>query len=176
MAAAASCALLGGAAPAAASISRAHLKHGLTKQMHRVGGASGAWVYDLDASDHGMLFSWASETQRVLASNSKLFTTAAVLHRYGASGKLETDLYPQPRPALHDHAIRGDLVLVGAGDGPCAVLMIGAPRTSTLDEMDYPANPVAARYGASATESTKIAPRPSSSRTTCELWTICLRT
>jgi D-alanyl-D-alanine carboxypeptidase/D-alanyl-D-alanine-endopeptidase (penicillin-binding protein 4) len=39
-----------------------------------------------------------------------------VLHRYGANRKLETDLYPQPRSALHDHAIRGDLVLVGAGD------------------------------------------------------------
>jgi serine-type D-Ala-D-Ala carboxypeptidase/endopeptidase (penicillin-binding protein 4) len=109
------CALLA-AAPAAASISRARLAHGLSKQMHRVGGASGAWVYDLDASDHGKLFSWASKTERVLASNSKLFTTAAVLHRYGADGKLETDLYPQPRSALHDHAIRGDLVLVGAGD------------------------------------------------------------
>src|SRR4051794_5973462 len=84
--------------------------------MHRVGGASGAWVYDLDAPDRGMLFSWASKTQRVLASNSKLFTTAAVLHRYGADGKLKTGLYPQPRSALHDHAIRGDLVLVGAGD------------------------------------------------------------
>src|SRR3954447_26993066 len=104
------------AAPAAASISGARLEHGLAKQMHRVGGASGAWVYDLDAPDHGMLFSWASKTQRVLASNSKLCTPAAVLHRYGANGKLETDLYPQPRSALHDHAIRGDLVLVGAGD------------------------------------------------------------
>src|SRR3954447_26245873 len=116
VAAGAACALLGGAAPAAASISRARLAHGLAKQMHRVGGASGAWVYDLDAPDRGMLFSWASKTPRVLASNSKLFTTAAVLHRYGADGKLETGLYPQPRSALHDHAIRGDLVLVGAGD------------------------------------------------------------
>jgi len=84
--------------------------------MQRIGGASGAWVYDLDASDHGLLFSWASKTPRVLASNSKLFTTAAILHRYGADGKLGTRLYPQPRSALHRHAIRGNLVIVGGGD------------------------------------------------------------
>ena len=112
----AACALLVGAAPAAASISRAHLTHGLAKQMQRVGGASGAWVYDLDASDHGLLFSWASKTPRVLASNSKLFTTAAVLHRFGQDGRLETTVYPQKRSDLHRHAIRGNLVLVGAGD------------------------------------------------------------
>jgi len=109
-------ALLGGAAQASASISRARLAHGLSKQMHRVGGASGAWVYDLDASDHNLLFSWASKTSRVLASNSKLFTTAAVLHRFGAGGKLETTVYPQKRSDLHGHAVRGNLVLVGAGD------------------------------------------------------------
>ncbi len=112
----AACALLGGAVPATASISRAHLKHGLTKQMHRVGGAGGAWVYDVDAPDHGLLFSWASKTPRVLASNSKLFTTAAVIHRFGADGRLTTSAYPQRHSDLHRHAIRGNLVLVGAGD------------------------------------------------------------
>jgi D-alanyl-D-alanine carboxypeptidase/D-alanyl-D-alanine-endopeptidase (penicillin-binding protein 4) len=112
----AACALFGGAVPAAASISRAHLEHGLGKQMHRVGGASGAWVYDLDAPGHGLLFSWASRTPRVLASNSKLFTTAAVLHRFGAGGRLQTTVYPQEHSDLHRHAIRGNLVLVGAGD------------------------------------------------------------
>jgi serine-type D-Ala-D-Ala carboxypeptidase/endopeptidase (penicillin-binding protein 4) len=112
----AACALFGGAVPAAGSISRAHLKHGLSKQMHRAGGASGAWVYELDASGHGLLFSWASKTPRVLASNSKLFTTAAVLHRFGADGTLETTVYPQKHSVLHRHAIRGNLVLVGAGD------------------------------------------------------------
>jgi D-alanyl-D-alanine carboxypeptidase/D-alanyl-D-alanine-endopeptidase (penicillin-binding protein 4) len=116
VAVAAACALLGGAAPAGASISRTHLEHGLTKQMQRVGGGSGAWVDDLDASDHGLLFSWASKTPRVLASNSKLFTTAAVLHRFGADGRLETTVYPQKHSDLHRHEIRGNLVLVGAGD------------------------------------------------------------
>jgi uncharacterized cupin superfamily protein len=42
-------------------------------------------------------------------------------------------------------------VFVGAGTGPCAVLMIGSRRR---DEAHYPVNEVAARYGASVTEAT----------------------
>jgi D-alanyl-D-alanine carboxypeptidase/D-alanyl-D-alanine-endopeptidase (penicillin-binding protein 4) len=105
------------AVPASAgAISRARLEHGLSEQMRRVGGGSGAWVYDLEASRHGQLFSWASKTPRILASNSKLFTTATALHRLGPDSRLETRLYPQPRSALRPHAIRGNLVIVGDGD------------------------------------------------------------
>jgi uncharacterized cupin superfamily protein len=42
-------------------------------------------------------------------------------------------------------------VFVGAGDGPCAVLMIGSRR---LHEARYPVNAVAARYGASVPSAT----------------------
>jgi uncharacterized cupin superfamily protein len=42
-------------------------------------------------------------------------------------------------------------VFVGAGDGPCAVLMIGSRR---LDEAHYPVNDVAAKYGASVETAT----------------------
>jgi uncharacterized cupin superfamily protein len=43
-------------------------------------------------------------------------------------------------------------VMVGAGDGPCAILMLGArPEEETLL---YPVSEVAARYGASAAEET----------------------
>jgi uncharacterized cupin superfamily protein len=49
-------------------------------------------------------------------------------------------------PAGTDH------VFVGAGDGPCAVLMIGArPDVETLR---YPASEVAAKHGASAARTT----------------------
>ena len=34
------------------------------------------------------------------------------------------------------------------------ILMIGAPRTSSLDKMHYPENEIAARFGASASRST----------------------
>ena len=42
-------------------------------------------------------------------------------------------------------------MFVGAGDGPCAVLMIGSRRR---DEAHYPVNNVAAKYGASVTTAT----------------------
>jgi uncharacterized cupin superfamily protein len=42
-------------------------------------------------------------------------------------------------------------VFVGAGDGPCAVLMIGSRRK---DEAHYPVNEVAAKYDASVKEAT----------------------
>jgi len=43
-------------------------------------------------------------------------------------------------------------VIVGAGDGPCAILMLGArPEVETLN---YPASEIAARYGASAAQET----------------------
>jgi uncharacterized cupin superfamily protein len=46
-------------------------------------------------------------------------------------------------------------VIVGAGNDRSAILMIGAPRTASLDEMDYPQNDVAAGFGASVTRSTR---------------------
>jgi len=42
-------------------------------------------------------------------------------------------------------------VFVGAGDGPCAVLMIGSRRK---DEAHYPVNDVAAKYDASVESAT----------------------
>ena len=43
-------------------------------------------------------------------------------------------------------------VFVGAGDGPCAILMVGA--RSPDKTLEYPANELAARYGASAARTT----------------------
>ena len=43
-------------------------------------------------------------------------------------------------------------VFVGAGDGPCSVLMVGA--RSPAKELHYPVNEAAARYGASVEEPT----------------------
>ncbi|TMK73936.1 MAG: hypothetical protein E6G48_04595, partial [Actinobacteria bacterium] len=110
------CALLLAPGYAPGSISRSRLRHGLSNQMHRVGGASGAWVTDMDAAGNGTLFSWASHTRRILASNTKLFTMAAVLDRFGATGTLKTRLYARPRNAIDGHTLRGSLVVVGAGD------------------------------------------------------------
>jgi uncharacterized cupin superfamily protein len=45
-----------------------------------------------------------------------------------------------------------DHVMVGAGDGPCAVLMVGARLER--EELLYPVSELAANYGASADEET----------------------
>jgi glyoxylate utilization-related uncharacterized protein len=45
-------------------------------------------------------------------------------------------------------------VIVGAGEEPCVIAMIAAPRTASLEQMDYPENETAARFGASISRST----------------------
>jgi uncharacterized cupin superfamily protein len=45
-------------------------------------------------------------------------------------------------------------VLIGDGDGPCAILMVGAPRSASLSSIHYPADGAAARRGAAATQTT----------------------
>ena len=56
-------------------------------------------------------------------------------------------------------------VLVGAGDGPCTVLLIGAPRSASLSEILYPEDPVAARHGASVRETTRSSKQAYADRT-----------
>lgn len=45
-------------------------------------------------------------------------------------------------------------VFVGAGDGPCAILMVGAREPEPA--VEYPVNEVAARHGASVTTPTSV--------------------
>jgi uncharacterized cupin superfamily protein len=56
-------------------------------------------------------------------------------------------------------------VLVGAGEHPCTVLMLGAPRSASLSEILYPADPVAARHGASVVETTRSSKQAYADRT-----------
>ena len=44
-------------------------------------------------------------------------------------------------------------IFVGAGQGPCAILMVGT-RKGDDELLDYPVNEIAARYGASVPEQT----------------------
>jgi len=124
------CALLLAPGEAPGSISRSRLRHELGNQMQRAGGASGAWVMDIKAPGNRVLFSWASRTHRILASNTKLFTTAAVLDRFGANARLKTRLYPRRRHARQGHTLEGSLVIVGAGDP--ALASVGFARRNDL--------------------------------------------
>ena len=66
------------------------LKKTLSRAMSRAGASSGAYVMDSDTGK--ILFSRRATTPRSLASNTKLFTSAAVLGRYGPGASLATDL------------------------------------------------------------------------------------
>jgi D-alanyl-D-alanine carboxypeptidase/D-alanyl-D-alanine-endopeptidase (penicillin-binding protein 4) len=76
-----------GAATARASMSAGKLSAGLRKLFRRVG-RSGAFV--VDASDNRVLFSRKARRARILASNSKLFTTATALARFAPQDRLHT--------------------------------------------------------------------------------------
>lgn len=101
------------------SLSGSQLRSRLEREMDRVGGGSGAWVYDLRAGGAGgdVLYSDSGTRRRLLASNSKLFTTAAFLDRFGPGGTLRTGVWERGRRAgRNDQILRGGLALVGDGD------------------------------------------------------------
>jgi serine-type D-Ala-D-Ala carboxypeptidase/endopeptidase (penicillin-binding protein 4) len=107
----------GSAAARRAGISGSRLRAKLAAQMRATGGSSGAYVVDLDAQGDPTLFSWASRTPRILASNMKLFTTAAFLDRYGAKTTFTTHLWTVgSRSGAGGRVLHGQLALVGAGD------------------------------------------------------------
>jgi D-alanyl-D-alanine carboxypeptidase/D-alanyl-D-alanine-endopeptidase (penicillin-binding protein 4) len=69
------------------SVSAPRLRTALTRLFRRVG-KSGAMVFD-PATDT-VLFAQKARRPRILASNTKLFTTATAVARFGAEGRLAT--------------------------------------------------------------------------------------
>ena len=47
-------------------------------------------------------------------------------------------------------------IFVGAGDGPCVIVMTGRRKSGDADEILYPVNEVAAKHDASVLEETKV--------------------
>ena len=92
---------------------QAGLKSSLTAQMRQAGSHSGAYVMNLSTGEQ--VFAWRAGVPRVLASNAKLFVSAAALARFGTEGTLGTELLG--RGELGEDGIwRGDLYLRGGGD------------------------------------------------------------
>src|SRR5215212_4893658 len=60
----------------------------LTSQMSFAGGYAGAYVADVSGPVPQQVFHWREHTTRILASNTKLFTTTAALARFGPEGTL----------------------------------------------------------------------------------------
>jgi D-alanyl-D-alanine carboxypeptidase/D-alanyl-D-alanine-endopeptidase (penicillin-binding protein 4) len=102
------------AAPArAAQSAEKALGAKLAAPMQAAGRSSSAYVMNVDSG--AVVLRWRHTVARILASNTKLFTTSAALARFGPDAKLSTevrgdgDLEP-------DGTYRGNLYLVGGGD------------------------------------------------------------
>jgi len=96
-----------------AQAAQADLKSSLTRYMRLSGSASGAYVVNLSTGEK--IFAWRAGTPRILASNTKLFTSSAALARFGTEGTLGTAVLGDGE--LDDAGVwRGDLYLPGGGD------------------------------------------------------------
>ena len=100
------------AAPSAAAADQA-LTNRLARQMRAAGAYSGAYVVNLTTGE--TVFRWRQNRARILASNTKLFTTTAALARYGTEGTLGTEVRGTGELAA-DGVWHGDLYLHGGGD------------------------------------------------------------
>ena len=99
------------------ALSASELRAELAKALGDAGGASGAFVFDVDVNSDGALYGNDANERRVPASNEKLFTTAAFLGELGPKAHLETRAYATgERGGRRDSTLEGDLVIVGDGD------------------------------------------------------------
>ena len=81
--------------------------------MAQASARSGAFVYDL--TDHKRLYAKRATKRRILASNTKLFTTAAALDKFGVRGRFATEVLGDRLPNSRG-VVRGDLYMRGGGD------------------------------------------------------------
>jgi D-alanyl-D-alanine carboxypeptidase/D-alanyl-D-alanine-endopeptidase (penicillin-binding protein 4) len=99
------------------ALSLSELRHELADAMSVAGGASGTFVFDVDAGGDGALYGNDASERRVPASNEKLFTTAAFLSALGPDAHLETRAFVRgKRTGAGRSTLDGDLVMVGDGD------------------------------------------------------------
>ncbi|MGI8846625.1 MAG: D-alanyl-D-alanine carboxypeptidase/D-alanyl-D-alanine endopeptidase [Thermoleophilaceae bacterium] len=91
----------------------ASLSSRLGSALRPAGRGSGAYV--VNATTGRRVFGSRQHTARVLASNTKLFTTTAALARYGVHAKLATEVRGTGTLA-ENGTYRGSLYLVGGGD------------------------------------------------------------
>jgi D-alanyl-D-alanine carboxypeptidase/D-alanyl-D-alanine-endopeptidase (penicillin-binding protein 4) len=99
--------------PVALAGEAASLRDSLSEAMGSAGDSSGAFVRDLTAREK--LYSKRGDERRVLASNAKLFTTAATLAGFGPEERVRTAALSEGSPSA-DGVVQGDLYLRGGGD------------------------------------------------------------
>lgn len=91
----------------------ASLSSTLGRAMGSAGSSSGAFV--VNATTGTTIYRSRQSTPRILASNTKLFTTTAALARFGIEGTLGTEVLGRGTLA-EDGIWRGNLYLRGGGD------------------------------------------------------------
>ena len=101
-----------GSAAARTAISADALNSGLARYLRGAGGRSGAWV--MDAASGEVLFASGSGRKLALASNTKLFTTATALGRFGPDDRLETTVWAAD--PIDDGVVSKGLYLRGEAD------------------------------------------------------------
>ena len=100
---------------AASRVDLGALKSAVNAQVsaaRRVAPAMG--IHVVEASSGREVYGYNSSTKRILASNTKLFTSAAALDVLGPGFFFETPLYL--RGKVKDGVLHGDLAVVGGGD------------------------------------------------------------
>jgi D-alanyl-D-alanine carboxypeptidase/D-alanyl-D-alanine-endopeptidase (penicillin-binding protein 4) len=80
--------------------------------MNKLGGGAGAYAYNV--TDGHAVAGRNSNVSRILASNTKLFTGAAALARYGTGGRFATSIYTSG--TVTGGVLTGDVYLRGGGD------------------------------------------------------------
>lgn len=103
----------GSTAGQAATTPESRLRAGLSAAFRTAGAASGAYV--ANATEDRTIFERRADTPRILASNTKIFTAAAALARFGTAARLATEVLGRGELA-GDGTFRGDLFLRGGGD------------------------------------------------------------
>lgn len=112
---------------AAPALAAANVQNDVAKIIRPAGEHTGISVIDLTLNKP--LFALRANQSFPLASNTKLFTTASLLERWGSSGKLVTGLWGSG--AMSSHGVwRGDIYLVGGGD-PSFGIRAGGLETFT---------------------------------------------
>jgi len=96
--------------PASATLAEA-LRHEVDAARRTARGV-GVHIVDLAAGDE--VFAFEPDQPRILASNTKLLTTAAALAELGPDFRFETRFLM--RGEIADGVLRGDVAVVGAGD------------------------------------------------------------
>lgn len=91
------------------------LERRLGELARRAPGASGYYVYDIDANAKPVLFDRDQGKRRKLASNEKLFTTSTALHVLGPESRIETRVKAEGEVSANGR-LQGDLYLIGGGD------------------------------------------------------------